>query len=93
MPPLLLFLATFLHEMSFLPRAGSSGLITVAHSEAEDAAPRTKIKPILMRFRAKYMDFIGLVNNKLYSNCSELHILASRLRLLLVSTEADGLTR
>ena len=79
--------------MSFLPSAGSSGLITVMHSDAEDAAPRTKIKPILMRFRAKYMDFIGLVNNKLYSNCSGLHVLVSRLGLLLVSAETDGLIR
>lgn len=64
MAPLLLFLATFLHEMSFLPRAGSSGLITVAHSEATatDAAPNTK-SPILTADKARVLNFIKRKNN------------------------------
>ena len=64
MAPLLLFLATFLHEMSFLPRAGSSGLITVAHSEATatDAAPNAK-SPIFTADKARVLNFIKRKNN------------------------------
>lgn len=66
MAPLVLFLATFLHEISFLPLAGSSGLITVAHSEATatDAAPNTK-SPILTADKAKVLNFMEFKNNRI----------------------------